>query len=157
MLVEEGAHYIKSDAILRIATRLALPLPVVAAALMPLPYFIKDTFYDQVRQKKRCAAVRRMLGSAVPSLMQVLLRLPLALRRSQATATASSARLTPAGCLQTAFRTGSWARELRQVLSLVCWMCKLSRKIGNPPFGPTLRRLTAAAKPGLRPTHSSQP
>jgi predicted DCC family thiol-disulfide oxidoreductase YuxK len=52
VLVEEGAHYIKSDAILRIATRLALPLPVVAAALMPLPYFIKDTFYDQVRHDR---------------------------------------------------------------------------------------------------------
>lgn len=77
VLVEEGAHYIKSDAILRIATRLALPLPVVAAALMPLPYFIKDTVYDQVRYQKRCAAIWRMLGSAVPSLMQVLLRLTL--------------------------------------------------------------------------------
>jgi predicted DCC family thiol-disulfide oxidoreductase YuxK len=48
VLVEEGQHYIKSDAILRIASRLALPMPLVAAALMPFPYFIKDTFYDQV-------------------------------------------------------------------------------------------------------------
>lgn len=52
VLVEEGAHYIKSDAILRIATRLALPLPVVAAALMPLPYLIKDTFYDQIANNR---------------------------------------------------------------------------------------------------------
>lgn len=48
MLVEEGQHYIKSDAILRIASRLMLPMPLVAAALMPFPYFVKDTFYDQV-------------------------------------------------------------------------------------------------------------
>lgn len=48
MLVEEGGHYTKSDAVLRIAMRLGLPLPVVAAALMPLPHFIRDTFYDQV-------------------------------------------------------------------------------------------------------------
>ena len=49
VLVEEGGHYTKSDAVLRIATRLGLPLPVVAAALMPLPHFIRDTFYDQVK------------------------------------------------------------------------------------------------------------
>ena len=51
VLVEEGGHYIKSDAVLRIASRLGLPLPLVAAALMPLPHFIRDTFYDQVRPR----------------------------------------------------------------------------------------------------------
>jgi hypothetical protein len=48
VLVEEGKHYMKSDAVLRIASRLGLPLPVVAAALTPLPHFVRDTFYDQV-------------------------------------------------------------------------------------------------------------
>lgn len=53
VLVEENTHYIKSDAILRIASRLGLPIPVIAAALMPLPHFIRDSFYDQVGRKER--------------------------------------------------------------------------------------------------------
>jgi hypothetical protein len=48
VLVEESNHYIKSDAILRIASRLAVPFPLVAAALLPMPHFVRDTFYDQV-------------------------------------------------------------------------------------------------------------
>jgi hypothetical protein len=48
VLVEENSHHIKSDAILRIASGLAVPFPLVAAALLPMPHFVRDTFYDQV-------------------------------------------------------------------------------------------------------------
>lgn len=46
--MEESSHHIKSDAILRIASGLAVPFPLVAAALLPMPHFVRDTFYDQV-------------------------------------------------------------------------------------------------------------
>lgn len=48
MLVEEDSHYIKSDAVLRIATRLGMPLPAVALALTTVPKLIRDPVYDQV-------------------------------------------------------------------------------------------------------------
>lgn len=48
VLVEAGASYIKSAAILRIAAGLQLPLPLVAAALDVFPRPFKDAVYDQV-------------------------------------------------------------------------------------------------------------
>lgn len=41
----------RSDAVLRIATRLGAPLPLLAALLMPLPKaLLRDPVYDQVRR-----------------------------------------------------------------------------------------------------------
>ena len=48
VLVEQETSYIKSDAILRIASGLGAPLPLVAAALGALPRPAKDGFYDFV-------------------------------------------------------------------------------------------------------------
>jgi len=48
VLVEEGGHYIKSEAILRIASKLNLPAPILAALFVPVPKFMADVLYDQV-------------------------------------------------------------------------------------------------------------
>lgn len=52
VLVEAGASYIKSAAILRIAAGLQLPLPLVAAALDTFPRFFKDGVYDQIADNR---------------------------------------------------------------------------------------------------------
>lgn len=52
VLVERGASYIQSDAILRIASGLGAPLPLVAAALGALPRPVRDTFYDCVADNR---------------------------------------------------------------------------------------------------------
>lgn len=52
VLVEPAAHHIRSDAVLRIAQRLGLPLPLVAAALLPVPRPIRDVVYDQVANNR---------------------------------------------------------------------------------------------------------
>ena len=50
VLVERGQSFVKSAAVLRIATRLRAPLPLVAAALDgAFPLAFKDWFYEQVR------------------------------------------------------------------------------------------------------------
>lgn len=53
VLVEREGSYVKSAAVLRIATRLRAPLPLVAAALnsgFPLPF--KDFVYDTVANNR---------------------------------------------------------------------------------------------------------
>lgn len=50
--MERGASYIQSDAILRIASGLGAPLPLVAAALGVLPQPVRDTFYDCVADNR---------------------------------------------------------------------------------------------------------
>lgn len=52
VLVEEDGSYIRSDAVLRIATRLALPLPLVATLGWPVPRPVRDTLYDQVANNR---------------------------------------------------------------------------------------------------------
>jgi predicted DCC family thiol-disulfide oxidoreductase YuxK len=51
--VEKDAHYIKSEAVLRIAKGLGLPLWVVAQAMLVSPKFVRDAVYDQVRAFNR--------------------------------------------------------------------------------------------------------
>jgi predicted DCC family thiol-disulfide oxidoreductase YuxK len=48
VLVEQGRCYIKSEAVLRIATRLGMPLPLMAGLALLVPKFISDPVYDQV-------------------------------------------------------------------------------------------------------------
>lgn len=52
VLVEQQGSYIKSDAILRIAGGLHMPLPLVAAVLGVLPRPVKDGFYDAVADNR---------------------------------------------------------------------------------------------------------
>lgn len=53
VLVEEGGHYIKSEAILRIASKLNLPAPLLTALFFPVPKFMADVLYDQVSSVDR--------------------------------------------------------------------------------------------------------
>lgn len=48
VLVENNRSYIKSEAVLRIATYLRIPFPLIAALLNPFPLFLKDMVYDTV-------------------------------------------------------------------------------------------------------------
>lgn len=50
--MEQEGSFIKSDAILRIASGLGAPLPLVAAALGALPRPAKDGFYDLVADNR---------------------------------------------------------------------------------------------------------
>lgn len=55
VLVEENASYIKSEAILRIAQRLKIPLvpfPLLAAAGLGVPKGFRDFVYDQVADNR---------------------------------------------------------------------------------------------------------
>lgn len=57
ILVEPQGSYVKSAAILRIASRLRLPLPLLAAGLDLFPKDFKDAVYDQVKAGRGPAAV----------------------------------------------------------------------------------------------------
>ena len=48
VLVEKGRSLIKSEAVLEIAKRLCLPFPLLTQIFLPLPLFLRDTFYDTV-------------------------------------------------------------------------------------------------------------
>lgn len=48
VLVEQDKSYIKSEAILRIATHLQNPFPFLAQFGLPVPLFLRDSFYDTV-------------------------------------------------------------------------------------------------------------
>eukprot|EP00775_Hariotina_reticulata_P013275 gene13275-13406_t len=53
VLVEEDGCYIKSEAVLKIATRLNMPFPLLAALAMPVPKdLIRDPLYDQVANNR---------------------------------------------------------------------------------------------------------
>jgi hypothetical protein len=49
VLVEQDRCFIKSEAVLRIALRLGMPLPLLAGLALLVPKFISDPVYDQVR------------------------------------------------------------------------------------------------------------
>lgn len=51
MLVEESRCYIKSEAVLRIALRLGMPLPLLAGLALLVPKFVGDPVYDQVGRR----------------------------------------------------------------------------------------------------------
>jgi hypothetical protein len=48
VLVEQDRCYIKSEAVLRIALRLGMPLPLLAGLALLVPKFVSDPVYDQV-------------------------------------------------------------------------------------------------------------
>uniref|UniRef100_A0A7S3E3L4 Thiol-disulfide oxidoreductase DCC n=1 Tax=Chloropicon laureae TaxID=464258 RepID=A0A7S3E3L4_9CHLO len=48
VLVEESGSFIKSEAVLKIATYLSVPFPILAQFFFPLPLFVRDTVYDGV-------------------------------------------------------------------------------------------------------------
>ncbi|KAK9807843.1 hypothetical protein WJX72_011030 [[Myrmecia] bisecta] len=52
VLVEEGRHYVKSDAILRIGRSLNPAFFVLANAALAVPKVIRDTVYDQVANNR---------------------------------------------------------------------------------------------------------
>lgn len=47
-----GNHQVRSEAVLRIAQGLGLPLPLVAGALLPLPLPFRDAVYKQVANNR---------------------------------------------------------------------------------------------------------
>uniref|UniRef100_A0A383WGK0 Thiol-disulfide oxidoreductase DCC n=1 Tax=Tetradesmus obliquus TaxID=3088 RepID=A0A383WGK0_TETOB len=52
VLVEESRCYIKSEAVLRIALRLGMPLPLLAGLALLVPKFVGDPVYDQVANNR---------------------------------------------------------------------------------------------------------
>lgn len=50
--VEAGAHYIKSDAVLKIAEGLQTPFPFLALLGFPVPPFLRDAAYDAVANNR---------------------------------------------------------------------------------------------------------
>mmetsp|Transcript_14136 Transcript_14136/g.45095 ORF Transcript_14136/g.45095 Transcript_14136/m.45095 type:complete len:176 (+) Transcript_14136:611-1138(+) len=52
VLVEEGAHWVKSDAVLRIGQLLEMPIPILASLAFPVPSFIRDGVYDTVADNR---------------------------------------------------------------------------------------------------------
>lgn len=52
VLVEPGRGYIKSEAVLRIASRLAIPLRMLGALGQPVPLPIRDALYDQIANNR---------------------------------------------------------------------------------------------------------
>ncbi|KAF6261705.1 hypothetical protein COO60DRAFT_1499844 [Scenedesmus sp. NREL 46B-D3] len=52
VLVEQDRCCIKSEAVLRIATRLGMPLPLLAGLALLVPKFISDPVYDQVANNR---------------------------------------------------------------------------------------------------------
>ena len=52
VLVEQNAHYLRSEAILRIAARLEGPFPVLASMGVPFPLPVRDYVYDAVADNR---------------------------------------------------------------------------------------------------------
>ena len=52
VLVEEGGHAVKSEAILRIGQLLDMPFPVVCSLLMTAPAILRDGAYDAVADNR---------------------------------------------------------------------------------------------------------
>eukprot|EP00877_Chromochloris_zofingiensis_P014015 jgi/Chrzof1/8868/Cz03g27110.t1 len=52
VLVEKDSCHIKSEAVLRIATKLNMPLPLLSTLAMPVPRFIRDAAYDQIANNR---------------------------------------------------------------------------------------------------------
>lgn len=52
VVVEKNAFYVQSDAALKIAERLRLPLPFLAAFLWPIPKPIRDRSYDWIAENR---------------------------------------------------------------------------------------------------------
>ena len=53
VLVEaSGQHYIRSDAVLHIASKLGVPLRMLSMLGFPVPRFIRDTAYDVVANNR---------------------------------------------------------------------------------------------------------
>ncbi len=65
VLVDRQGAHIRSEAILRIAQRLQVPLPLLAAAGFPVPLPLRDAFYDTVANHRQVPA--QPSGTALPS------------------------------------------------------------------------------------------
>lgn len=59
VLVENDASYIKSEAILRIGAKLALPISLLSYLGFPIPLLIRDFAYDQVANNRYSFLGRR--------------------------------------------------------------------------------------------------
>ena len=52
VLVEKDKHYIKSESVLRIASKLSNPLPFLAIFGLPVPLFVRDRVYELVADNR---------------------------------------------------------------------------------------------------------
>jgi predicted DCC family thiol-disulfide oxidoreductase YuxK len=52
VLVEQQAHYLRSEAILRIAAKLQAPFPALASMGLPFPLPVRDYVYDAVADNR---------------------------------------------------------------------------------------------------------
>jgi predicted DCC family thiol-disulfide oxidoreductase YuxK len=65
VLVEEGGHHTRSDAIINIYSRLPMPAPLIAGAIRVLPQGLRDALYNQVCVDSRgCSMQAKTKGSA---------------------------------------------------------------------------------------------
>ena len=79
VLVTEDDFYVKSDAILRIGKQLNVPFWLLSTMLLPLPNFVRDTLYDQVRVRsaqkstlhEHCHLQRRSASSWLSNVVAV--------------------------------------------------------------------------------------